>query len=63
MSDVAERVKKIVIEHLGVEAEKVICFVNGEKWLAFHGGELCCDASYQFGGRPVIRAFFGRHTS
>ncbi|MCU0890388.1 acyl carrier protein [Sandarakinorhabdus rubra] len=24
MSDVAERVKKIVVEHLGVEAEKVV---------------------------------------
>lgn len=28
MSDVAERVKKIVIEHLGVEAEKVVDAAN-----------------------------------
>ena len=28
MSDVAERVKKIVVEHLGVEAEKVVDNAN-----------------------------------
>ena len=28
MSDVAERVKKIVVEHLGVEADKVIDSAN-----------------------------------
>ena len=28
MSDVAERVKKIVIEHLGVDAEKVVDAAN-----------------------------------
>ena len=28
MSDVAERVKKIVVEHLGVEADKVVDSAN-----------------------------------
>ena len=28
MSDVAERVKKIVVEHLGVDAEKVVAGAN-----------------------------------
>ena len=28
MSDVAERVKKIVVEHLGVEADKVVDAAN-----------------------------------
>ena len=28
MSDVAERVKKIVVEHLGVEADKVVDNAN-----------------------------------
>jgi acyl carrier protein len=28
MSDVAERVKKIVVEHLGVEADKVVASAN-----------------------------------
>ena len=27
MSDIGERVKKIVVEHLGVEAEKVTCLL------------------------------------